>query len=93
MRWFMSMRSVPFEFASQLATQFGAVECAWRESERSFTGFVAVVWFDQLPDKFSCRWSAVVGYQVVVRCVSAEPGRFALRGGQRGEQVRVRLVV
>lgn len=101
----MSMRSVPFAFVSQLATQFGAVECAWRESERSFTGFVAEVWFDQLPGEFAHRWSAVVGYQVVVRCVSAGPGRFAvsvpvvvpqgqvvLRGGQRGGRVRVRLV-
>lgn len=38
------VRSVPFEFVSALAAQFGAIECCWRESERSFTGFAAEVW-------------------------------------------------
>ena len=99
------MRSVPFEFVSQLASEFGAVECAWRESERSFTGYVAEVWFAQLPSAFAAKWAAVVGYQVRVRCVSSGPARFAvsvpvvvpqgavqLSGGQRGGRVRVRLV-
>ena len=105
MRWFSFMRSVPFEFVSQLASEFGAVECAWRESEQSFTGYVAECWFAQLPSAFAAKWAAVVGYQVRVRCVSAGPARFAvsvpvsvpeglvvLRGGQRGGRVRVRLV-
>ena len=39
--WFAVMCSVPFDFVSQLASEFGAVECARRESERSFTGYVA----------------------------------------------------
>ena len=97
------MRSVPFEFVSQLASEFGAVECCWRESERSFTGYVAECWFAQLPSAFAAKWAAVVGYQVRVRCVSAGPARFAvsvvvpdgqvlLRGGQRGGRVRVRVV-
>lgn len=72
------MRSVPFEFVSGLAVEFGAVECCWRESDRSFTGFVAEVWFSSLPGEFAARWSAVVSYSVLVRCVSAGPGRFAV---------------
>lgn len=99
------MRSVPFEFVASLAAEHGAVECFWRESDRSFTGFVAEVWFAELPSEFASAWAAVVGYQVHVRCVSNGPGRFAvsvpvvvplgqvqLRGGQRGGRSRVRLV-
>jgi hypothetical protein len=72
------MLSVPFEFVSGLAVEFGAVDCFWRESNRSFTGFVAEVWFDSLPSDFALRWSRVVGYSVVVRCPSLAPGRFAV---------------
>jgi hypothetical protein len=97
--------SVPFSFVESLAAQFGAVECFWRESDRAFTGFVAEVWFESLPSQFAAKWSGVVGYSVVVRCVSAGPGRFAvsvpvvvpvgevrLTGGVRGGRVRCELV-
>lgn len=99
------MQSVPFEFVQSLASEFGAVECYWRESDRSFTGFVAEVWFAELPSAFAVKWSAVVGYSVLVRSVSSGPGRFAvsvpcavpggqvqLRGGQFGGRVCCRLV-
>jgi hypothetical protein len=72
------MQAVPFEFVSGLAVEFSAVECFWRESDRSFTGFVAEVWFDSLPREFAVRWARVVGYSVVVRCPSSGPGRFAV---------------
>ncbi len=72
------MLSVPFEVISGLAVEFGAVECCWRESDRSFTGFVAEVWFNSLPSDFAVRWARVVGYSVVVRCPSFGPGRFAV---------------
>ncbi len=72
------MRPVPFEFVAGLAAEFGAVECCWRESERSFTGFVAEVWFESLPREFAVRWSRVVGYSVLVRSVSSGPARFAV---------------
>lgn len=100
------MLSVPFEFVSGLAAEFGAVECCWRESSRSFTGFVAEVWFESLPSGFAARWAGVVGYSVLVRSVSgAAPGGFVvavpvsvpsgqvrLRGGSRGGRVRLELV-
>jgi hypothetical protein len=54
------MRSVPFEFVQAIATEFGAVECFWRESDRSFTGFVAEAWFNSQPSQFAIRWAAVV---------------------------------
>lgn len=98
------MLPVPFDFVASLAADFGAVSCSWRESDRSFSGFVAEVWFDSLPSDFAVRWSGVVGYSVLVRCVSSGPGRFcvsvpcsvpggsvSLRGGQRGGRVRVEL--
>ncbi|PSN18016.1 hypothetical protein C7271_14710 [filamentous cyanobacterium CCP5] len=72
------MQAVPFEFVQGLAAEFGAVECYWRESDRSFTGFVAEVWFSSLPSEFSVKWSAVVGYSVVVRCPSSGPAAFAV---------------
>lgn len=97
------MRCVPFAFVSGLAAESGAVECYWQESDRSFTGFVAEVWFRSLPGEFAARWSAVVGYSVFVRCVSAGPGRFAVsvpvtvpggavRLGAVSRGARVRLV-
>lgn len=99
------MQSVPFEFVEGLAAEFGALECYWRESERSFTGFVAEVWFESLPSEFSVKWAAVVGYSVVVRAVSVGPARFAvsipvvvpegqvlLLGGQRGGVVRCQFL-
>lgn len=68
--------SVRFDFVASLAAEFGAVECCWRESDHSFTGFVAEVWFESLPSSFAARWVSVVGYSVLVRCVSVGPGRF-----------------
>jgi len=105
LRWRFIMLSVSYEFVQALAVEFGAVECCWRESDRSFTGFVAEVWFDTLPAQFAAKWAAVVGYSVLVRSVSFGPGRFAvsvpytvpggqvqLVGGQRGGRVRCQLV-
>jgi hypothetical protein len=51
--WFM--RSVPFAFVAGLAVEFGAVECFWREFDRSFMGFVAEVWFESCPREFAVR--------------------------------------
>lgn len=72
------MRSVPFEFVRGLACEFGAVEVYWRESDASFTGFVAEVWFDELPREFAIKWAEVVGYAVKVRGRSDGPARFAV---------------
>lgn len=71
------MIAVPFEFVSGLAVEFGCVDCFWRESDRSFTGFVAEVWFEGLPRDFAARWSAVVGYSVKVRRLDDGCGKFA----------------
>lgn len=71
------MQSVPFEFVQGFAAEFGAVECYWRESDRSFTGFVTEVWFAQLPSEFVAKWAAVMGYSVLVGGVAIGPGRFA----------------
>ncbi|NET31363.1 MAG: hypothetical protein F6K19_05095 [Cyanothece sp. SIO1E1] len=98
------MLSVPFEFVDGLAREYGAVECSWRESSRSFTGFVAEVWFAELPREFAVRWARVVSYRFcLVRCVSAGPARFVIsvpcvvpggvvRLGPASRGARVRLV-
>jgi hypothetical protein len=72
------MIAVPFEFVAGLAVEFGCVDCFWRESDLSFTGFVAEVWFESLPREFALRWSAVVGYAVRVRRRDEGFGRFAV---------------
>lgn len=72
------MVAVPFEFVLSLALEFGCVDCFWRESDRSFTGFVAEVWFEALPQEFAFRWAAVVGYSVKVRVQDAGYGKFAV---------------
>jgi hypothetical protein len=72
------MQAVPFDYVAGLATEFGAVECWWRESDRSFSGFVAEVWFDKQPAEFARRWAGVVGYPITVRSRSEGFAAFAL---------------
>ncbi len=72
------MLAVDYLFVEGLAVEFAAVDCFWRELDRSFTGFVAEVWFASLPREFAVRWSAVVGYSVVVRARDNGPSRFAV---------------
>ncbi len=74
------MRSVPFAFVSALAADFEAVDCFWRESDSSFTGFVAEVWFSELSvaGQFAVKWAEVVGYLIKVRCPAVGPGRFVV---------------
>lgn len=62
------MRSVPYTFVQSIATEFEALDCFWRESDVSFTGFVAEVWFNSLPKDFALKWASVVGYKVKIRC-------------------------
>lgn len=96
------MQAVPFELVSGLACEFGCVACAWRESEASFTGFVAEVWFEALPREFAVKWAFVVGYAVKVRRADG-PAKFAVSVpcavplgqvvlGQASRGSRVRLV-
>jgi hypothetical protein len=70
--------SIPFAFFESIAFEFGAVECSWRESSRSFSGFVAEVWFESLPQagQFARRAAGAVGFPVSVRCPSEVPGFF-----------------
>jgi hypothetical protein len=70
------MLAVDYWVVEELANEFGAIDCFWRESNRSFTGFVAEVWFEALPREFAVQWSAVVGRAVMVRARDNGPGRF-----------------
>ncbi|HEY9663179.1 MAG TPA: hypothetical protein V6C65_32440 [Allocoleopsis sp.] len=69
---------VPYDVVAGLAAEYGAIECCWRESERSFTGFVAEVWFNQLPSDFAQRWATVIGYAVKVRRREDGPAPFSV---------------
>ena len=96
---------VPFEFVASIAEKFGAVEVTWRESERSFTGFVAEVWFDsgERSGQFAAGWARSVGYMVLVRgvgeggparrCASVPcvvgEGQVRLGPASRGSRVRL----
>lgn len=74
----MAFTSVPFDFVVGFASEFGAVEVEWRESVHSFTGFVAVCWFDSHPGDFARRWSRAVGYQCFVRDMAVGHARWAV---------------
>lgn len=82
---------VEYEFVAGLAREFGCVDCGWRESDASFTGFVAEVWFASLPREFCVRWSAVVGYPVKVRVREDGPARFVVSVPCRVPEGQVRL--
>ncbi len=71
------MQTVPYSLIAITATDYNAVDCCWRESESSFTGFVAEVWFNELPREFACKWASVVGYPVKVRAREGL-GRFVV---------------
>lgn len=71
------MQTVSYSLIAMIAAEYGAVDCCWRESERSFTGFVAEVWFNELPDQFASKWAEAVGYPVKVR-VREGLARFAV---------------
>jgi hypothetical protein len=69
---------VDYQFVVAVAREVGCVDWAWRESAVSFTGFVAEVWFDAVPQAFAVKWARVVGYAVHVRVRSDGPGRYAV---------------
>jgi hypothetical protein len=73
-----TMHGVDYALVAGLAEEYGAIECCWRESDRSFTGFVAEVWFDELPSEFATNWAAVIGYAVKVRQPPDGIAKFAV---------------
>ncbi len=72
------MRIVPYQFVAILAEEYGAVECCWRESEHSFTGFVAEVWFANPAGEFAQRWARVIGYHIRTRCQIEGPAPYVV---------------
>ena len=87
---------VDYGTVSCLAEDCGAVECCWRESDRSFTGFVAECWFGSgsAAGQFAARYARVVGRSVLVRRVStcSAPGGWCVSApcGVPGGQVSLR---
>ncbi|BAQ61622.1 hypothetical protein GM3708_2028 [Geminocystis sp. NIES-3708] len=61
--------NVPYPLIAIIAQESGAKEYYWRESTRSYTGFVAEVWFDKLPSEFIYTWSVTIKQSILVRNV------------------------
>ncbi|WP_196215574.1 hypothetical protein [Cyanobacterium aponinum] len=61
---------VDYPMIAVIAQNSGAMEFYWRESDRSYTGYVAEVWFQQLPSEFAYLWSQAIGESILVRKVS-----------------------
>lgn len=72
------MQTVPYRFVAILAEEYGAIDYCWRESDCSFTGFVAEVWFAQPAGEFAQRWAQVIGYHILTRCPSEGPAPYVV---------------
>ncbi|MEM7579099.1 MAG: hypothetical protein AAF316_04470 [Cyanobacteria bacterium P01_A01_bin.80] len=71
-------RLIPFDIIEKLANEYDAIECFWRESDVSFTGFVAEIWFNEIPSEFSIKCASLIKKSMKVRCLSDGVGKFAL---------------
>ncbi|MFB2924256.1 hypothetical protein [Aerosakkonema funiforme] len=73
-----SREALPYEVISQFAQAAGAVECHWRISDRSFSGYVAEVWFGDL--KMAAEFARVcsdrMGVICKIRATSDGPAKF-----------------
>lgn len=74
----MSRQALPYEVIRQFAEAAGAVECLWRESDRSFSGYVAEVWFSDLKSagEFARVCSDRIGINCKIRATSEGPTQF-----------------
>lgn len=70
-------RYIPYHEVAKVAYFFGAIEVYWRESDRSFTGFVCESWWNFPPRKLASNCAKVVGYPIAIRRLEG-PGRFSM---------------
>ncbi|XWK86872.1 MAG: hypothetical protein U7127_22090 [Phormidium sp.] len=67
-----------YEVVRRFAEATEAVECFWRISDRSFSGCVAEVWFNDLPvaGEFARACSDRTGVNCKLRVTSEGPAKF-----------------
>lgn len=71
-------QALPYALIATVASELGATEFYWRESTRSYTGFVAEIWFDKLPSDFSQAFAIKLKQSILVRNVQHENLGFAV---------------
>ena len=71
-------KAVTYEALRRFAEVTGAVECFWRISDRSFSGCVAEVWFNelQIAGEFARVCSDRTGVNCKLRVTSEGPAKF-----------------
>lgn len=71
-------KALTYEVVRGLADLTGAVECFWRISDRSFSGYVAEVWFNELQTagEFARVCSDRIGVNCKLRVTSEGPAKF-----------------
>lgn len=65
-------RIIPYYEVAKIAYRIGATEVFWRESQRSYTGFVAEIWFNYFPESFRKNCETVLNHFVAVRKLDDE---------------------
>jgi hypothetical protein len=71
-------RVLPYLEVAKVADMFGAADVFWRESARSYTGFVAEIWFSEYPVIFRRNVEKVLQHFVCVRRIEDGPAAYAM---------------
>ena len=71
-------KALTYEVVRRFAEATGAVECFWRISDRSFSGYVAEVWFNelQIAGEFARVCSDRTGVNCKLRVTYEGPAKF-----------------
>lgn len=71
-------KALSYEVVRRFAEVTGAIECFWRISDRSFSGYVAEVWFNelQIAGEFARVCSDRTGVNCKLRVTSEGPAKF-----------------
>ncbi|HEY9296474.1 MAG TPA: hypothetical protein VIQ31_08890, partial [Phormidium sp.] len=71
-------KALSYEVVRTFAESTGAVECFWRISDRSFSGYVAEVWFNelQIAGEFARVCSDRIGVNCKLRVTSEGLAKF-----------------
>lgn len=71
-------KALIYEVVRRFAEVTGALECFWRISDRSFSGYVAEVWFNelQIAGEFARVCSDRTGVNCKLRVTSEGPAKF-----------------
>lgn len=94
-------RAIPYNDVATVVTKyFGAYDVFWRESDRSFSGYVAECWFTTSPGDLATKFAKLVGYRITVRRIddyymmsiptTVPEGEVTLGWASRGSRVKLK---